>query len=248
VINKADLVDAGQLAELQRILASLNPRAHQVVSRFGAVPVAEVIDTGRFDFEAAANAPGWVASLEHRHDDDCDGAHAHGAAEAFGIGHFVYRARRPFHPQRFWALLHDEWKGVLRSKGFFWLATRNDVGGSLSQAGGVCRHGPAGLWWAAQDRSEWPDDDPSLLDEIAADWHGDPDDTTIGDRRQELVLIGVGLDANAWRAKFDACLLDDAEFAAGFDAWRALPDPFPAWDIEEHDHDHDHDDEIVHRH
>ncbi len=274
VINKADLVAADELARLQRILASLNPRAHQVVSRFGAVPIGELIDTGRFDFEAAANAPGWLASLEHRHQhdqhhghacgdacgdecgDECDGdhAHVHGTPDEFGIGNFVYRARRPFHPQRFWTLLHDEWKGVLRSKGFFWLATRNDVGGSLSQAGGVCRHGPAGLWWAAQDRSEWPDDDPALLEEIAADWHGDTNDTAIGDRRQELVLIGVGLDANAWRAKFDACLLDDAEYAAGAEAWHALPDPFPAWDVEEHDHDHegghDHDgeDQIVHRH
>ncbi|MFW6852642.1 GTP-binding protein [Burkholderia gladioli] len=251
VINKADLVAADELARLQTILASLNPRARQLVSRFGAVPLREVIDTGLFDFEAAANAPGWLASLEHRHDhehgeycgEDC--GHTHAAGE-FGIGNFVYRARRPFHPQRFWTLLHDEWQGVLRSKGFFWLATRNDIGGSLSQAGGVCRHGPAGLWWAAQDRAEWPDDDPALLEEIAADWHGAPDDDSIGDRRQELVLIGIGLDAAQWRAKFDACLLDDAEYAAGVEAWRALPDPFPSWDLDEHD-DHD-DEEIVHRH
>ncbi|MBI0326798.1 GTP-binding protein [Burkholderia plantarii] len=266
VVNKADLVSADQLARLQRILASLNPRARQVASRFGEVPIAEVIATGRFDFEAAANAPGWLASLEERHDHGQDGDvnHTHGTPDEFGIGSFVYRARRPFHPQRFWTLLHEEWQGVLRSKGFFWLATRQDIGGSLSQAGGVCRHGPAGLWWAAQDRAEWPEDDPALLDEIAADWYGEPDDTTIGDRRQELVLIGIGLDADAWRAKFDACLLDDAEYAAGEAAWRALPDPFPAWDLDEHDHDeehhhdhHDHhdghhghggDDEIVHRH
>ncbi|WP_186099475.1 GTP-binding protein [Burkholderia gladioli] len=251
VINKADLVAADELARLQTILASLNPRARQLVSRFGAVPLREVIDTGLFDFEAAANAPGWLASLEHRHDhehgEDCgeDCGHTHAAGE-FGIGNFVYRARRPFHPQRFWTLLHDEWQGVLRSKGFFWLATRNDIGGSLSQAGGVCRHGPAGLWWAAQDRAEWPDDDPALLEEIAADWHGAPDDDSIGDRRQELVLIGIGLDAAQWRAKFDACLLDDAEYAAGVEAWRALPDPFPSWDLDDHD-DHD-DEEIVHRH
>ncbi|WP_186093998.1 GTP-binding protein [Burkholderia gladioli] len=251
VINKADLVAADELARLQTILASLNPRARQLVSRFGAVPLREVIDTGLFDFEAAANAPGWLASLEHRHDhehgEDCgeDCGHTHAAGE-FGIGNFVYRARRPFHPQRFWTLLHDEWQGVLRSKGFFWLATRNDIGGSLSQAGGVCRHGPAGLWWAAQDRAEWPDDDPALLEEIAADWHGAPDDDSIGDRRQELVLIGIGLDAAQWRAKFDACLLDDAEYAAGVEAWRALPDPFPSWDLDEHD-DHD-DEEIVHLH
>ncbi|WP_186162308.1 GTP-binding protein [Burkholderia gladioli] len=250
VINKADLVAADELARLQTILASLNPRARQLVSRFGAVPLREVIDTGLFDFEAAANAPGWLASLEHRHQhdhehgQDCgeDCGHTHAAGE-FGIGNFVYRARRPFHPQRFWTLLHDEWQGVLRSKGFFWLATRNDIGGSLSQAGGVCRHGPAGLWWAAQDRAEWPDDDPALLEEIAADWHGAPDDDSIGDRRQELVLIGIGLDAAQWRAKFDACLLDDAEYAAGVEAWRALPDPFPSWDLDDHD-----DEEIVHRH
>lgn len=163
-------------------------------------------------------------------------------ADAFGIGSFVYRARRPFHPARFWTLLHEPWQGVLRSKGWFWLATRNDVGGSLSQAGGVCRHGPAGAWWAAQDRAEWPDDYPELLAEIAADWFGSPEDTRIGDRRQELVLIGIGLDAPAWRARLDACLLDDAEFAAGEAAWRVLPDPFPSWEIEGGE-----DDEIVHR-
>jgi G3E family GTPase len=261
VINKADLVDADELARLRKILASLNPRAHQVVSRFGDVPLNEVIDTGRFDFDAAANAPGWLASLEHHdhaHDHDHDHSqcqhpdHAHGSADEYGIGNFVYRARRPFHPERFWTLLHQEWTGVLRSKGFFWLATRPDVGGSLSQAGGVCRHGPAGLWWAAQDRAEWPEDDDALLAEIAADWHGDLDDPSIGDRRQELVLIGIHLDAHAWRAKLDACLLTDDEYAQGQDAWSRYPDPFPSWDIDEHDddhdHDHDHDGEILHRH
>ncbi len=257
VVNKADLVDANELARLQRILARLNPRARQVVSRFGDVPLTEVIDTGRFDFEAAANAPGWLTSLEHRDHEDSEGhTHAHSEADEYGIGHFVYRARRPFHPQRFWALLHETWNGVLRSKGFFWLATRNDVAGSLSQAGGVCRHGPAGHWWAAQDRAEWPEAGDELYDEIVADWHGDLADTSIGDRRQELVLIGVGIDAAAWRAKFDACLLTDAEYAAGEQAWAAYADPFPAWDIDDHDdhdhHDHDddhgHDAEIVHRH
>ncbi|WP_323119285.1 GTP-binding protein [Burkholderia alba] len=253
VVNKADLVDADELGRLQKILASLNPRARQVVSRFGDVPLAEVLDTGRFDFDAAASAPGWLASLDH-HDHAHGHAHPHGEADEYGIGNFVYRARRPFHPERFWTLLHQEWKGVLRSKGFFWLATRADVAGSLSQAGGVCRHGPAGLWWAAQDRAEWPAHDDELFAEIRADWHGDLDDASIGDRRQELVLIGIGIDAAAWCARFDACLLTDDEYALGQAAWSHYPDPFPAWDIDEHDDDHDHDHdhdgdaEIVHRH
>ena len=134
---------------------------------------------------------------------------------------------------------------MLRSKGFFWLATRNDIAGSLSQAGGVCRHDPAGLWWAAQDRAEWPDDD-ELLGEIRAEWHGDIDDRTVGDRRQELVLIGIALDADAWREKLDACLLTDAEFALGAAGWHAFDDPFPAWDVDSHDDDDHGDTQIVH--
>jgi G3E family GTPase len=254
VVNKADLVSEDELTRLQRILAQINPRAVQVVSRFGEVPLAQVLNTGRFDFDEASSAPGWLAFLNHEHDHEHGHAH-HGVADEFGIGNFIYRARRPFHPERLWALLHQEWKGVLRSKGFFWLATRNDIAGSLSQAGGACRHGPAGMWWAAQDRSEWPDGDDELAAEIAADWYGDPDDLSIGDRRQELVMIGVGIDPAAWKAKFDACLLSDDEYALGSQAWQQFADPFPAWDFDEDDHDHhdhDHDGhghgEIVHRH
>ncbi|CAB3780896.1 Putative metal chaperone YciC [Paraburkholderia caffeinitolerans] len=249
VLNKADLVSADELARLQRILARINPRAVQVVSRHGQVPLAEVLNTGRFDFDDAASAPGWLASLhDHDHSDDGAAHHAHSEADEYGIGNLVYRARKPFHPERLWALLNQEWKGVLRSKGFFWLATRNDVAGSLSQAGGVCRHGPAGTWWAAQPREEWPQD-AELEKEIAADWFGDANDARIGDRRQELVMIGVDIDREAWQAKLDACLLTDAEYAAGPDAWLAYADPFPSWDFDdEHDHDHDHDGEIVHRH
>ena len=258
VVNKADLVSADELTRLQRILARINPRAVQVVSRFGAVPLDQVLNTGRFDFDEASSTPGWLAALNgHEHEHEHARGHSHHSeADEFGIGNFVYRARRPFHPERLWALLHEEWKGVLRSKGFFWLATRNDIAGSLSQAGGACRHGPAGMWWAAQDRSEWPEADDELAAEIAADWYGAPDDLSIGDRRQELVMIGVGIDPALWSAKFDACLLTDAEYALGPQGWQQFADPFPAWDFDEddhdhhgHDHDHDHGHgEITHRH
>ncbi|MBT2791648.1 GTP-binding protein [Paraburkholderia strydomiana] len=240
VVNKADLVSADELTRLQRILARINPRAVQVVSRFGAVPLDQVLNTGRFDFDEASSAPGWLAALNSDEHEHAHGHSHHSEADEFGIGNFVYRARRPFHPERLWALLHEEWKGVLRSKGFFWLATRNDIAGSLSQAGGACRHGPAGMWWAAQDRSEWPEADDELAAEIAADWYGAPDDLSIGDRRQELVMIGVGIDPALWSAKFDACLLTDAEYALGPQGWQQFADPFPAWDFDEDDHDHDH--------
>ncbi|MFL6703530.1 MAG: GTP-binding protein [Paraburkholderia graminis] len=240
VVNKADLVTADELTRLQRILARINPRAVQVVSRFGAVPLEQIVNTGRFDFDETANAPGAIALLNQaeKHVDERGHGH-HSEADEFGIGTFVYRARRPFHPERLWALLHEEWKGVLRSKGFFWLATRNDIAGSLSQAGGACRHGPAGMWWAAQDRSEWPDADDELAAEIAADWYGAPDDVSTGDRRQELAMIGVGIDPTLWSAKFDACLLTDDEYAVGPQGWQQFADPFPAWDFDD-DHDHDH--------
>ncbi|MEX3761728.1 GTP-binding protein [Paraburkholderia phenoliruptrix] len=241
VVNKADLVSTGELVRLQRLLARINPRAVQVVSRFGAVPLEQIVNTQRFHFDETANAPGWLASLDPQNRSEDEHGHGHRSdADEFGIGNFVYRARRPFHPERLWALLHEEWKGVLRSKGFFWLATRNDIAGSLSQAGGACRHGPAGMWWAAQDRSEWPDADDELAAEIAADWYGAPDDSSIGDRRQELVMIGVGIDPALWAAKFDACLLTDDEYALGPQGWQQFADPFPAWDFDEDDHDHDH--------
>ncbi|KXU89738.1 cobalamin biosynthesis protein CobW [Paraburkholderia monticola] len=251
VVNKVDLVSADELARLQGILARLNPRAVQLVSRFADVPLDQVLNTARFDFDEASNAPGWLAALEHKNEDEHGGQRGHthhSEADEYGIGHFVYRARRPFHPQRLWELLHQEWKGVLRSKGFFWLATRNDIGGSLAQAGGACRHGPAGMWWAAQDRSEWPEGDDELAAEIAADWYGAPDDMSIGDRRQEFVLIGVDIDPAVWRAKFDACLLTDDEYALGREAWQQFPDPFPAWDFDDDDHDHDHGHHHHHHH
>ncbi|WP_245944784.1 GTP-binding protein [Crenobacter cavernae] len=135
VINKADRVDATALAQLHTVLARLNPRAGQIVAEFGRVPLEQILDTGRFDFDAAAEAPGWLKALDGEHLPE---------TEAYGIASFVYRARRPFHPQRFCDLMQGgDWQGVLRSKGYFWLASRPDWVGNWSQAGGACRHGPA---------------------------------------------------------------------------------------------------------
>ncbi|MCU0868590.1 MAG: zinc metallochaperone GTPase ZigA [Burkholderiales bacterium] len=215
VVNKLDLVSTEAAAQVRDILRALNPQATLVDARFGKVPLAHLLDTHRFDFDRAALAPGWLATLR---------GEALPETETFGIASFVYTARRPFHPQRFRALIDAEWPGVLRSKGTFWLATRHDFAGEWSQAGAAARHGPGAVWWAAVPRSDWPADADTraMIEEVWAEpW---------GDRRQELVLIGTGMDEAALRARLDACLLDAAETAAGPEHWRTLADPFPPWE------------------
>src|SRR5690606_9410828 len=179
VLNKTDLIGDTDRARLKGILCSLNPRARIVESSFGKVPLDAVLDTGLFDFAQAAQAPGWLKELRGEHVPE---------SEEYGIASFVYRRRRPFHPQRFFDRVQQEWPGVIRSKGFFWLASRPTVAASWSQAGSVCRHGVAGLWWAAVPPEKWPAD-PEAVARIRQDWS----DGT-GDARQELVLIGIGMD------------------------------------------------------
>ena len=215
VLNKADLVGETQLRQLEGILRALNPRARQVISRFGRVPLGEIIETGRFDLEAAKAAPGWMAELRGEHTPE---------TEEYGISSFVYRARRPFHPERFMRCIQSEWPGVLRSKGFFWLATRHDWAGSWSQAGPACRTEGAGLWWAAAPKNQWPDAEAEVRD-IMADWR-----KPWGDRRQELVIIGQSLDRPRLTDLLDACLLTDAEMQLGPTGWLAtFKDPFVEW-------------------
>jgi G3E family GTPase len=215
VINKADLVDTGRLEQLQAMLKALNPRAKQVVSRFGRVPLGEIIETGLFDFEAAEAAPGWLKELRGEHVPE---------TEEYGITSFVYRARKPFHPERFMRCIQSEWPGVLRSKGFFWLATRHDLAGSWSQAGPTCRTECAGKWWAAVPKNQWPDSEDeirAILADSRKPW---------GDRRQELVVIGQNLDQARLTSLLDACLLTDPEMALGPEVWAtAFPDPFLPW-------------------
>jgi G3E family GTPase len=216
VVNKTDLVTAVERERLMAILRSLNPRARIELSEFGRVPLARVLDTGLFDFEQAEQAPGWLAELRGEHVPE---------SEAYGIRSFVYRSRVPFHPMRFWKLVQSEWEGVVRSKGFFWLASRATRAGTWSQAGGACRYGAAGSWWAAVPREHWPTDEEALA-LIRNNW-----DPATGDARQELVLIGIGMDEQALRARLDACLLTDNEMRFGPSWWQNFEDPFPSWNV-----------------
>jgi len=223
VVNKTDLVAPDDLAVLEALLTRLNPAARQVRATHGRVPPAEILDTGRFDLDRAETAPGWVAELNGEHVPE---------TEEYGISSIVFRDHRPFHPQRLWDLLAgglDDF-GVVRSKGFLWLASRPDVQALWSQAGSSGRCDPVGVPVAVS--GEWPDD-PDERAELASRWH-----PVFGDRQQELVFIGVGLDADGLRTALADCLLSDREISAGEDTWRALPDPFPEWDLGDlHDHD-----------
>jgi G3E family GTPase len=214
VINKADLVSAAEQRRLSGVLRQLNPDAVQLTSTQGQVPLASILGTKKFNLAKAQQSPGWLKELRGEHTPE---------TEEYGIRSFVYRSRRPFHPARLWKLLNGTWKGILRSKGFFWLATRNDMVGIWGQAGGASSFTPGGLWWAAVPKDQWPDD-PEMRREVQGDWK-----KPHGDRRQEIVFITQGVDEKALRRKLDACLVTSEEFRRSPQAWGRTRDPFPRW-------------------
>ncbi|UVV74916.1 zinc metallochaperone GTPase ZigA [Pantoea agglomerans] len=214
VLNKTDLLSPAQLHQLKGMLQALNPHALIVNSEFGQVPLDCLLNTGRFDFDRAAQAPGWLQTLRGEHQPE---------SEEYGIRNFVYRARRPFHPQRFWHAVNHQLDGVIRSKGYFWLASRPEYAAMWSQAGAVARQGYAGRWWVSVPRTEWPQDADSL-NFIAEQWQ-----EGTGDARQELVFIGIEMDEKSVRAALDHALLTPQEMAAGPEQWLTLADPVPLW-------------------
>ncbi len=216
LVSKTDLVSSAELQRLTGILKGLNPDAEIVPIRQGEVPLGQILGTGKFSFQRASQAPGWLKEMRGEHVPE---------TEQYNIASFTYTARRPFHPQRFFDFLHrlDIQGKLIRSKGYFWLATRPEFAGLWNQAGGMARHGMAGLFWKAVPADQWPDD-PEYLAHIRSKW-AEP----FGDMRQELVFIGQGLDELEIRSRLDACLLNDAELLRGKDAWATLDDPFPAW-------------------
>ncbi len=216
VVNKADLLTPVELEKLCSILRNLNPEADLLTSMFGVVPLDAVLCTDSFDPAHVSN----VLPLDGNRPSDAD---------SFGVSSFVYRARRPFHPERLWEVLHSDWPGVLRSKGLFWLASRMSESGFWSQAGPVCSAEGAGRWWATVPETDWPEDE-ELRGSIAGEFKG-----PFGDRRQELVVIGIEMDRAALKNRLDQCLLDDEEMKMGPLGWLQLNDPFPMWSSEQDD-------------
>jgi G3E family GTPase len=215
VLNKTDLVSAERLGELEGLLHHLNPSARLIHSRFGRVAPADILHTGRFDLATAQQSAGWLKELAGEHTPE---------TEEYGIRSFVFKARRPFHPQRLLEVLQSPaMPRVLRSKGILWLASRFDTGLHWSLAGRIGRVNPAGQWLAAVPHDRIPRT-VDVAEYMEKYWEGE-----FGDRRQELVFIGIDMDEAGLRHSLHAALLTDAELAAGVAAWAAYPDPFPHW-------------------
>ena len=216
LISKIDLISSSERLELIAILERLNPQAEIIPMVMGQIPLKKVLNTGRFDFERASQAPGWLKELRGEHTPE---------TEEYGIASTAYRARRPFHPQRFFDFINREWINgkLLRSKGFFWLASKHQDAGSWSQAGGLMRYGFAGRWWRFVPKQEWPQD-PESTAAIMENWTAET-----GDCRQELVFIGQHINFARLTGELDSCLLTDAEMASGVERWALLADPFGPW-------------------
>lgn len=216
LISKIDLISSSEREELMAILKRLNANAEIIPMVMGEVPLEKILNTHRFDFDRAATAPGWLQELRGEHVPE---------TEEYGIASTAYRARRPFHPQRFFDFIDRPWLNgkLLRSKGFFWLASKPTDAGSWSQAGGLMRHGFAGRWWRFVPKNQWPQDQESTA-AIMENWTA-----SVGDCRQELVFIGQNIDFARLNSALDDCLLTDAEMALGVEGWRLLADPFGPW-------------------
>jgi G3E family GTPase len=216
ILNKTDLVSPEQTCELKAILKKFNSKAEIVESSFGKVPLDQIVNTGKFNFEEASSAAGWIAELQK-------GEHTP-ETEEYGISSFVYRSRKPFNPSRFWYWLSENFPAtIIRSKGLFWLASRPNAALNWSQAGGSLRAENAGVWWVSMplgERMMYPSF-VEYQDMIEARW-----DKDFGDRMNELVFIGQDLDKEQIAAELDACLCNEEEIAAMRVGGR-FKDPFP---------------------
>lgn len=215
ILNKVGTATAEQLQAARQIVVGLNPDARLIEADFGKVRPQEVLGTGLFDIDKAETHPLWYKEMHGFNDHVPE-------TEEYGIRSFVYREKRPFDPAKLQRFFDTAWPGVVRAKGFFWLATRPHHVGEVSQAGAILRTSRMGTWWSAVPRERWPDD-PRFMTAIGPYLH-----PVWGDRRQEIVFIGADPMDEAWiRERLDACLVSAVDFTP--DKWRDMPDPFARW-------------------
>lgn len=217
LISKTDLVTNEQLNKLIAILNTLNTQAKMIPISNGNININEVLNTSLFNFARAQQAPGWLKEMRGEHIPE---------TEEYGISSFNYTARRPFNPEKFYHFLHntEQFGKLIRSKGYFWLATRPLFCAQWNQAGGIAHYGFAGMFYKAIPKKDWPTE-PELLADINSKWV-----EPFGDMRQELVFIGQSLNKHAMIEALDDCLLPEEAVLKGKDFWKTYNDPFPIWE------------------
>ncbi|MED4075614.1 GTP-binding protein [Lysinibacillus fusiformis] len=211
VLNKCDLVSIEEVERLERILRALQPEAKIIRTVSGEMDPAEILNTGRFDFERVSESAGWLKELELGHENHMP------ETEEYGISSFTYTSRKPFHPMRFVEWCDQMPPSIVRAKGIVWSAKHQDVALLLSQAGSSAKIEPVSYWVAALPKAQ-QEDVFQQSPEVLEDW-----DSEFGDRMSQLVLIGIDLDRERIIKQLDSCLLTDEEFR---NPWERLQDPF----------------------
>ncbi|AHC19770.1 MULTISPECIES: GTP-binding protein [Paenibacillus] len=210
ILNKCDLVQPAELDKLEGVLRRLQPEARIIRTSKGKVAPSDILNTGLFNFDKASQSAGWIRELElESHTPETD---------EYGINSFVYRRRRPFHPARLAEFMNYWPEEVVRAKGLAWIATPQDWAASISQAGPSIQFGPAGSWLAAlseEERQEIVAADPEALDHWDEQW---------GDRMNEIVMIGIGMNRSDLEEELDECLLNDNEMDMD---WSSFENPLP---------------------
>ncbi len=216
LLNKVDLVSKKELEIVRAVIRGLNAKAKIIETSNSKVALTEVLDTKLYDLKEAQNHPLWAQELYNPDEHIPE-------TEEYGITSFVYRAREPFNPEKIYEFFNQEWPGVVRAKGFFWISSRPDYVGEVSQAGAFVRHQGIGRWWAAVKDDQWPKD-KSFKENINKIWT-----TNYGDRRQEIVFIGLKnqMDINFIKDKLDEFLIKD--YSINLENSLKFKDPFPDW-------------------
>ena len=215
VLNKILGATAHQVETARQIIRSLNANAKIIETSHSDVPADAILNTGLFDFEKAHEHPMWAKELYGFADHVPE-------TEEYGVASIVYRARRPFEPEKVMAVPNGNLSGVIRAKGHFWIATRPEWVAEFSLAGALSSIKPMGTWWASVPKTRWPEHN-SIPSYITARWQ-----EPWGDRRQEIVFIGSGIDWADIKGRLDAALVSE-DIAKSPDALPDFPDQFPLW-------------------
>lgn len=215
VLNKITSADEQKLDAARKIIRSLNADAEIFEVNHSEVPIDAILNTGLFDFEKAHEHPMWAKELYGFADHIPE-------TEEYGVSSYVYRARRPFEPEKIMNVLNGDLSGVIRAKGHFWIATRPDWVAEYSLAGALSSVKPLGTWWASVPEARWPKDD------IGKQYMKQNWEEPWGDRRQEIVFIGSDINWGDIKSKLDDALVSEA-ISSLSDPLPTFNDPFPIW-------------------